>query len=107
MNIDEIRKYLVFASIRLVFVEMIEISGVLTELNIFDMNNAEGGLLRTIVIYVVFMPICGYLGDRYNRKWIMIIGIFIWLGTVLAFIVMPAHVIPFVFSVPVFADNLK
>ena len=30
---------------------------------------------------MVFAPIFGYLGDRYSRKYVMAIGIFIWSAT--------------------------
>lgn len=33
---------------------------------------------------MVFAPIFGYLGDRYSRKWIMILGVALWSGTTLA-----------------------
>lgn len=32
---------------------------------------------------MVFAPIFGYLGDRYSRKWIMIMGVALWSGTTL------------------------
>ena len=31
-----------------------------------------------IICYFASAPLFGYLGDRYSRKWIMILGIFIW-----------------------------
>lgn len=36
-----------------------------------------------IVTYLLFAPLCGYLGDRYNRKIIMFVGITIWLLAVI------------------------
>ncbi len=38
------------------------------------------GLLQTafVICYMLFAPIFGYLGDRYSRKWIMILGLSVW-----------------------------
>lgn len=33
---------------------------------------------------MVCAPIFGYLGDRYSRKWIMILGVALWSGTTFA-----------------------
>ena len=63
-----------------------KVAGVLTELqDYFDINDSDAGLLQTvfIVFYTIFAPICGYLGDRYNRKWIITAGISVWSGAVL------------------------
>ena len=44
----------------------------------FDINNNDKklGLLQTafVICYMLFAPIFGYLGDRWSRKWIMILG---------------------------------
>lgn len=56
-------------------------AGVLTEIkNDFNMDNSQSGLLQTafILSYMVFAPVFGYLGDRYNRKVIMSGGVFLW-----------------------------
>lgn len=52
----------------------------------FNINDSEGGLLQTsfIIFFMLFAPICGYLGDRYNRKQIMIMGLTVWVMAVLA-----------------------
>ncbi|PAV57268.1 hypothetical protein WR25_04694 isoform A [Diploscapter pachys] len=52
----------------------------------FQMNNKQMGLLQTIFItfYMLFAPLCGYLGDRYNRKLIMVAGVTVWIIAVLA-----------------------
>ena len=44
------------------------------------MTNSEAGLLQTVFVasFMIFAPLFGYLGDRYNRKWVMIFGIFMW-----------------------------
>ena len=44
----------------------------------FDINNNDKklGLLQTafVICYMLFAPMFGYLGDRWSRKWIMILG---------------------------------
>lgn len=49
-------------------------------------DDTEGGLLQTtfIISFMLLSPIFGYLGDRFTRKYIMAVGIFIWSGFVLA-----------------------
>ncbi|XP_070573388.1 protein spinster homolog 1-like isoform X2 [Ptychodera flava] len=62
----------------------------------YSLNDAEGGLLQTvfIIMYMIAAPLFGYLGDRYNRKIIMSVGIFLWsCFTVLGSLV-PAHWAP-------------
>lgn len=46
----------------------------------FDIGYDKSGLLQTafILSYMVFAPLFGYLGDRYNRKFIMSGGVFLW-----------------------------
>uniref|UniRef100_F1L4Q1 Protein spinster 1 n=2 Tax=Ascaris TaxID=6251 RepID=F1L4Q1_ASCSU len=44
-----------------------------------------------IVFYMIFAPLCGFLGDRYNRKWIMTVGIAIWVLAVFASSFVPAN----------------
>lgn len=71
------------------------ISGVLTQVQtFFSIDNTGAGLLQTIFIifYMVVAPLCGFLGDRYNRKWIMIIGIATWILAVIASSFVPANV---------------
>ena len=43
------------------------------------------GLLQTVFIisYMIFAPLFGFLGDRYSRKWIMAMGVFLWSLTTL------------------------
>lgn len=49
------------------------------EFNIQD-NDTYLGLLQTafVVCYMIFAPLFGYLGDRYNRKKILIVGLTFW-----------------------------
>ncbi|KAL1140200.1 hypothetical protein AAG570_000132 [Ranatra chinensis] len=44
-----------------------------------------GGLLQTVFVisYMLFAPLFGYLGDRYNRRLIMAFGVFLWCLTTL------------------------
>lgn len=77
-----------------------DILGVLTDIQrYFRINDAQGGLLQTmfIVFYMIFAPLCGFLGDRYNRKWIMTVGIAIWVLAVFASSFVPANVSFFFF----------
>lgn len=52
----------------------------------FDIDDGAAGLLQTafVVSYMIFAPIFGYLGDRYNRKYIMAGGVLMWSLTTLA-----------------------
>jgi len=38
------------------------------------------GLLQTafVVCYMLFAPVFGYLGDRYTRKWLLVVGVGFW-----------------------------
>ncbi|GMT11197.1 hypothetical protein PFISCL1PPCAC_2494 [Pristionchus fissidentatus] len=83
------RDYTTFSILCLInllnYMDRYTISGVLTDIQKFyEINDAMAGLLQTVFIatFVVISPICGYLGDRYNRKWIMAVGIFIWVAAV-------------------------
>jgi len=53
--------------------------------NFFGINNASAGLLQTVFIisYMVVAPIFGYLGDRFNRKLLIFVGMLIWSGCTL------------------------
>lgn len=77
------------------FTKTLYLLGVLTDLQThFSMNDAQAGLLQTvfIIFFMVFAPICGFLGDRYNRKMIMVIGLLIWVSAVLASSFIPRNV---------------
>ena len=65
---------------------IIFIAGILTEVQEhFHINDSQAGFLQTIFVlsYMVFAPIFGFLGDRYSRKWIMAVGVAIWVLAVL------------------------
>ncbi|XP_058827467.1 protein spinster isoform X1 [Topomyia yanbarensis] len=68
------------------YMDRFTIAGVLTDIQLhFGIGDDEGGLLQTafVLSYMVCAPIFGYLGDRYSRKWIMALGVFLWSTTTL------------------------
>ncbi|XP_014788821.1 protein spinster homolog 1 isoform X1 [Octopus bimaculoides] len=72
---------ILFAINLLNYMDRYTIAGVLHSVQSFyGVNNTKLGLLQTafIVSYMLFSPIFGYIGDRYNRKYIMACGIFFW-----------------------------
>uniref|UniRef100_A0A5K3EXU6 MFS domain-containing protein n=1 Tax=Mesocestoides corti TaxID=53468 RepID=A0A5K3EXU6_MESCO len=52
----------------------------------YQIDSKRLGLLQTsfVLSYMVLSPIFGYLGDRWKRKYIMVIGLVIWTLTTLA-----------------------
>ena len=47
----------------------------------FDMDKEwMGGLIQTAitVFYIIGAPVFGYFGDRYSRKWLIILSIVMW-----------------------------
>ncbi|KAG5343972.1 SPIN protein, partial [Acromyrmex heyeri] len=63
------------------YMDRFTIAGILTYIkHDFDIGNDKSGLLQTafILSYMIFAPLFGYLGDRYNRKFIMSGGVFLW-----------------------------
>ncbi|KAK0097063.1 hypothetical protein PV326_003402 [Microctonus aethiopoides] len=68
------------------YMDRTTIAGVLDEIQTeFHIENGSSGLLQTafIISYMIFAPLFGYLGDRYNRRIIMSTGVFIWCLTTL------------------------
>ena len=63
-------------------------------MDFYQMTNAEAGLIQTVFIvsYMILSPIFGYMGDRYNRKFIMAAGIFFWSIVTLAGSFVPSNV---------------
>ena len=60
---------------------VIFLSGVLKQVQEhYDITNAQGGLLQTafVVSFMIFAPLFGFLGDRYSRKWVIVLGVTIW-----------------------------
>lgn len=69
-------------------------SGVLSDIQKeFQIGDDGGGLLQTafVLSYMICAPVFGYLGDRYSRKWIMILGVALWSGTTLLGSFMPSY----------------
>ncbi|XP_026184777.1 protein spinster homolog 3 isoform X1 [Mastacembelus armatus] len=70
------------------YMERYTIAGVLTNIQTFFAisDDSTAGLLQTVFIcsFLLLAPAFGYLGDRYNRKYIMIAGISVWLLTALS-----------------------
>ncbi|KAM4697330.1 protein spinster homolog 1 [Rhinophrynus dorsalis] len=63
------------------YMDRFTVAGVLPDIEKdFRINDSESGLVQTVFIcsYMVLAPVFGYLGDRYNRKNIMCVGIFFW-----------------------------
>lgn len=62
------------------------VTGVLKEFQeYYKITNAQVGLMQTafIVAYMLFSLAFGYIGDRFNRKIIISIGIFGWSAVML------------------------
>uniref|UniRef100_A0A8C7QQT7 Protein spinster homolog 1 n=1 Tax=Oncorhynchus mykiss TaxID=8022 RepID=A0A8C7QQT7_ONCMY len=77
----------VFTVIVLCFINLLNymdrftVAGVLPDIEqYFGINDGKSGLLQTVFIcsYMFLAPVFGYLGDRYNRKMIMSVGISFW-----------------------------
>uniref|UniRef100_A0A8C5E8M8 Protein spinster homolog 1 n=1 Tax=Gouania willdenowi TaxID=441366 RepID=A0A8C5E8M8_GOUWI len=63
------------------YMDRFTVAGVLSEIeDYFGIDDGKSGLLQTVFIcsYMFLAPFFGYLGDRYNRKLIMIGGITFW-----------------------------
>ncbi|GMT17431.1 hypothetical protein PFISCL1PPCAC_8728, partial [Pristionchus fissidentatus] len=68
------------------YMDRFTIAGVLTQLQAyFHMDDKQAGMLQTmfIVFYMLCAPVCGILGDRFNRKLIMSVGLSVWIVAVL------------------------
>lgn len=63
------------------YMDRFTVAGVLPDIeNYFGIDDGKSGLLQTVFIcsYMFLAPFFGYLGDRYNRKYIMSCGILFW-----------------------------
>lgn len=63
------------------YMDRFTVAGVLPQIEkAFDIQDSQSGLVQTVFIvsYMVLAPVFGYLGDRYNRKYIMCFGISFW-----------------------------
>lgn len=69
------------------YMDRFTVAGVLPDIErYFIIDDGKSGLLQTVFIcsYMVLAPVFGYLGDRYNRKYIMCGGITFWSVVTLA-----------------------
>jgi MFS transporter, Spinster family, sphingosine-1-phosphate transporter len=60
------------------------VSSVLNDIEtFFNVKKSTAGLLQTafLLVYMAFSPINGYLGDRVNRKYMLIVSILVWLAS--------------------------
>uniref|UniRef100_A0A672L5Y5 Protein spinster homolog 3-like n=1 Tax=Sinocyclocheilus grahami TaxID=75366 RepID=A0A672L5Y5_SINGR len=68
------------------YMDRYTIAGVLLSIqNYFGIPDSTSGLLQTVFIcsFMLLAPVFGYLGDRYDRKLIMIAGLIVWIITTL------------------------
>ncbi|UMM34711.1 hypothetical protein L5515_007664 [Caenorhabditis briggsae] len=75
------------------YMDRYTIAGVLDDVQkYYNISDAWAGLIQTtfMVFFIIFSPICGFLGDRYNRKWIFVVGIAIWVSAVFASTFIPS-----------------
>ncbi|XP_049850079.1 protein spinster [Schistocerca gregaria] len=69
------------------YMDRFTVAGILQQIQThYNIGDDKGGLLQTafVLSYMVFAPVFGYLGDRYNRKLLMALGVLLWSGTTLA-----------------------
>ncbi|XP_022071462.2 protein spinster homolog 1 isoform X2 [Acanthochromis polyacanthus] len=69
------------------YMDRFTVAGVLPDIeHYFGIDDEKSGLLQTVFIcsYMFLAPVFGYLGDRYNRKFIMSSGITFWSVVTLA-----------------------
>uniref|UniRef100_A0A8C4NAZ5 SPNS lysolipid transporter 1, lysophospholipid n=2 Tax=Eptatretus burgeri TaxID=7764 RepID=A0A8C4NAZ5_EPTBU len=74
------------------YMDRFTVAGVLIQIqNFFTISDTLSGLLTTVFIcsYMVLAPFFGYLGDRYVRKYIMMVGICLWSAMTLTSSFMP------------------
>uniref|UniRef100_A0A5F8H1Q7 Protein spinster homolog 1 n=1 Tax=Monodelphis domestica TaxID=13616 RepID=A0A5F8H1Q7_MONDO len=63
------------------YMDRFTVAGVLPDIEqFFVIGDSSSGLIQTVFIssYMVLAPVFGYLGDRYNRKYLMCGGIAFW-----------------------------
>lgn len=81
-NVRAVLTVIVLCFINLLnYMDRFTVAGVLPDIEqFFGINDEKSGLLQTVFIcsYMFLAPIFGYLGDRYNRKVIMSVGISFW-----------------------------
>ncbi|KAK7164584.1 hypothetical protein R3I94_003085 [Phoxinus phoxinus] len=68
------------------YMDRYTIAGVLISIQkYFKISDSTSGLLQTVFIFsfMLLAPVFGYLGDRYDRKLLMIVGLIVWIVTTL------------------------
>lgn len=60
----------------------------------YGINDEQMGLLQTMffVSYTLLSPVAGYFGDRWHRKYIMVIGLLLWVFVTLCSSFIPSDV---------------
>ncbi|VDK66385.1 unnamed protein product [Cylicostephanus goldi] len=77
------------------YMDRFTLPGVLSDVQKFyDVNNAQAGLLQTVylIFFMLISPVWGFLGDRYNRKYLMMGTLLLWTCTVLLSTFIPQNV---------------
>ncbi|CAK5069941.1 unnamed protein product [Meloidogyne enterolobii] len=72
---------ILFAINLLNYMDRFTIAGVLNDvIKFYNIDDKMAGFLQTvfIIFFMLFAPICGCLGDRFNRKIIILIGEIVW-----------------------------
>ncbi|TPP62454.1 Integral membrane efflux protein efpa [Fasciola gigantica] len=59
----------------------------------YHINDEQMGLLQTMffVSYTLLSPVAGYFGDRWHRKYIMVIGLLLWICVTLCSSFVPSN----------------
>ncbi|GFY43429.1 protein spinster homolog 1 [Trichonephila inaurata madagascariensis] len=66
------------------YMDRYTLAGVLKDVkDYYGLDDKDAGLLQTsfIISYLIMAPVFGYLGDRYDRRYIMAFGILFWSAT--------------------------
>ncbi|XP_068187238.1 protein spinster homolog 3 [Antennarius striatus] len=69
------------------YMERFTIAGVLLDIQkFFGISDSTAALLQTVFLcsFLLLAPLFGYLGDRFNRKYIMLVGLSVWIATAAA-----------------------
>ncbi|KAJ1374377.1 hypothetical protein KIN20_037057 [Parelaphostrongylus tenuis] len=76
------------------YIDRCTIAGVLTQIqSYYQINNSMAGLIQTVFLLFLMIasPLSGYLGDRLNRKVIVILSMIIWMTGVVCSTLVPAE----------------
>ncbi|UJR35533.1 hypothetical protein I4U23_028287 [Adineta vaga] len=76
------------------YMDRFAIAGVLELVqDYFHVGDSEAGLLQTVFVcsYMALAPLFGYLGDRFSRKLMIILGVSLWSMTTVAGSFVPPH----------------